>query len=109
MRSALGRFLDDERKAGFPKTAGAPDQDLLEKLGALGYVGGGGPAETGTPGADPKDKVEDFRIANDLIREALVRLHAKDYRATVDRLEAVLRRGISSFEIHFYWRAASRG
>ena len=33
MRSALGRFLDDERKAGVPKTAGSPDQDLLEKLG----------------------------------------------------------------------------
>ena len=103
MRGALGRFLDLERQAAgkAPGTASVPT-DLLEKLGALGYVGGGAPAETKTPGADPKDKVEEFRFANDSIREGLLRFHAKDYPASVARFQGVLRRGISSFEIHFY-------
>jgi arylsulfatase A-like enzyme/Tfp pilus assembly protein PilF len=103
MRGALGRFLDAERKAGAlgTNTAAVPPE-LLEKLGALGYVGGGAPAETSTPGADPKDKVEDFRIANSEIREGLLRFHDNDYRQSVSHFETVLRRGISSFEVHFY-------
>ena len=43
-----------------PSSAGAAPAiapELLEKLGALGYVGGSAPAETTTPGADPKDKM----------------------------------------------------
>lgn len=103
MRGALGGFLDLEREAAAkaPGAAAVPTE-LLEKLGALGYVGGGAPAETKTPGADPKDKVEEFRFANESIREGLLRFHAKDYPASVARFEAVLRRGIASFEVHFY-------
>lgn len=110
MRGALRRFLDEERTAG-PGAAGAPavPPELLEKLGALGYVGGGGPAETATPGADPKDKLGDFRVANSLIREGLLRLHGQDYQASAARFEAVLKRGISSFEVHFYLARALQG
>ncbi len=100
MRGVLGRMLDLERKP--EPGSGSATPDLIEKLGALGYVGGAAPAETATPGADPKDKVEDFRFANDAIRNGLLLLHAKDYAASVARFPAVLRRGISSFEIHFY-------
>ncbi|MCA1563756.1 MAG: sulfatase-like hydrolase/transferase, partial [Acidobacteria bacterium] len=103
MRSGLGRFLDEERKARAPNaSAGSVTADLLERLGALGYVGGATPAETGTPGADPKDKVEDFRIASDSIRQGLLLFHENDYRGSVARFQAVLRRGISNFEVHFY-------
>lgn len=101
MRGVLRRFLDEERRAG-GANAGAVPAELLEKLGALGYVGGGGTAETATPGADPKDRIEDFRFANDAIRNGLLQLHAKDYAASVARFQAVLKRGIASFEIHFY-------
>jgi choline-sulfatase len=103
MRSALGKVLEEER-ASAPSAGAAPavPPELLEKLGALGYVGGGAPAETSTPAADPKDKVEDFRIVNDLIREGLLRYHDKDYRASVKRFQEVLKRGIESFEVHFY-------
>ena len=100
MRGALRRFLDQERQASTRAPVGSIE--LLEKLGALGYVGGRGPAETKTPGADPKDKVEEFRFASESIREGLLSFHAKDYPASVARFEAVLRRGISSFEVHFY-------
>ena len=108
MRQGLGRFLDGEREASARQPA-AVSTDLIEKLGALGYVGGGAPARTATPGADPKDKVEEFRFANEAIREGLLRLHAKDYPGSVARLKAVLRRGISSFEVHFYLARALRG
>jgi arylsulfatase A-like enzyme/Flp pilus assembly protein TadD len=103
MRSALGRILEAERAtAASAGAAPAVPPELLEKLGALGYVGGAAPAQTSTPGADPKDKVEDFRIANDLIREGLLRYHDKDYRESVKRFREVLNRGIESFEVHFY-------
>ncbi|HEY5908078.1 MAG TPA: sulfatase-like hydrolase/transferase [Vicinamibacteria bacterium] len=103
MREALGRFLDAERASpGASASGGAVPPELLEKLGALGYVGGGAPADTSTPGADPKDKLEDFRIANASIREGLLRFHDKDYRTSVGHFETVLKRGISSFEVHFY-------
>ena len=82
MRSALGKVLEEERAtAAGPAAAPAVPPELLEKLGALGYVGGAAPAQTAAPGADPKDKVEEFRIANDLIREGLLRYHDQDYRA----------------------------
>ncbi len=108
MRRVLAGFLDAERRAA-PANAGAVPPELLEKLGALGYVGGAAPAETATPGADPKDRIEDFRFANDAIRNGLLLLHAKDYAASAARFEAVLRRGISSFEIHFYLARALVG
>jgi arylsulfatase A-like enzyme/Flp pilus assembly protein TadD len=100
MRAALARTLEKERvpRGG----AGAASADLIEKLGALGYVGGGGPAETSTPGADPKDKIGEFRVVNSLIREALLAFHAGDHAASVARLRRVLARGVSSFEVHYY-------
>ena len=103
LRAALGRFLDAERRATkqAPAAAAVPPE-LLEKLGALGYVGGSAAAETRTPGADPKDRIEDFRVANDLIRQGLLSLHDRDYPSSIARFRTVLARGIASFEVHFY-------
>jgi arylsulfatase A-like enzyme/tetratricopeptide (TPR) repeat protein len=104
MRAALGRTLDRERaaRAGAGPAGPAPSADLVEKLGALGYVGGGGPAETSTPGADPKDKIGEFRVVNSLIREALLAFHAGDHASSAAKLRRVLARGVSSFEVHYY-------
>jgi len=103
LRAALGRILEEERVAARegPEAPAVPPE-LLEKLGALGYVGGAAPAETATPGADPKDKIQEFRIANDLIRTGLLRFHARDYAGSVARFREVLARRIESFEVHFY-------
>jgi arylsulfatase A-like enzyme/Flp pilus assembly protein TadD len=110
MAAALGKVLDAERAAlRDSRSAPAVSPELLEKLGALGYVGGRAAAETAAPGADPKDMLPDFRIANDGIREGLLRLHAKDYAASAARFQSVLARGISSFEIHFYLARALFG
>jgi choline-sulfatase len=115
MRAALGKYLDAERAAtaaaaargDSPARAVAPE--LLEKLGALGYVGGAAPAETATPGADPKDMAVEFRIANDLMRDGLMRLHDGDYAQSAARFKAVLARKVSSFEVHFYLARALQG
>ena len=100
MREALRLFLDEERD--IPAGAASVSPELLEQLGALGYVGGSAPAETRTPGADPKDRIEEFRFANASTREGLLRFHDQDYSTSVARFEEVLRRGIESFELHFY-------
>ncbi len=103
MRAALAKVLDDERKARPAGASGpSPSQELIERLGALGYVGGGSAAETATPGADPKDKIEEFRVVNSLIREALLAFHASDYALSAGKLREVLARGIASFEVHYY-------
>ena len=106
MRAALLKTLDRERAsragAGTPPEAGVAPADLVEKLGALGYVGGGGAAETSTPGADPKDKIHEFRVVNSLIREALLAFHAGDHATSVAKLRRVLAGGVESFEVHYY-------
>jgi arylsulfatase A-like enzyme/Flp pilus assembly protein TadD len=101
MRAALAKMLERERQSRREGTTG-PSDEVIEKLGALGYVGAGGPAETATPGADPKDKIDEFRIVNSLIREALLAYHAKDSATSVRKLRQVLARGIESFEVHYY-------
>jgi arylsulfatase A-like enzyme/Flp pilus assembly protein TadD len=101
MRNALATVLERERR-GRAAEGSRPSDELIERLGALGYVGAGGPAETATPGADPKDKVEEFRVVNSLIREALLAAQAGDHEASVRKLRAVLARGVESFEVHNY-------
>jgi len=107
-QAALGRMLDEERRAAVGATAAVP-VDLLEKLGALGYAGGAAPAQTKTPGADPKDKIAEFRVANALMREGLERLAEKDYAASAARFRELFRLGIESFEAHFYLGRALLG
>jgi arylsulfatase A-like enzyme/Flp pilus assembly protein TadD len=97
MRAALLRRLSGETRAA--ATVSVPE-DVLEKLGALGYVGGGsGAAPTG---ADPKDKLEDYKAINRLVREGLTRLHDRDFAGSAERFRALQARGIDSFEAHYY-------
>jgi arylsulfatase A-like enzyme/Flp pilus assembly protein TadD len=99
MRGALGEELDRERAVGGAETSSVP-QDLLDKLGALGYVGSGAPVESSSPGADPKDKIDEFRVANELIREGILLLHERDFEGSVARYRQLLELEIESFEIH---------
>jgi arylsulfatase A-like enzyme/Flp pilus assembly protein TadD len=100
---ALARRLEAERKtAADPAAAAAIPPELLEQLGALGYVGGGTSGALTSPGADPKDKLEDYKAVNTLMREGLTRLREKDAAGAVARFEALLARGVTSFEAHYY-------
>ena len=110
MRAGLERQLRNEA-AQSRATSAAPavSPDLLEKLGALGYVSPGASSSRGATGADPKDKIDEFKILNRLMREGLVELRAKNYAASVDRMRALVRKGMDSFEVHYYLARALAG
>jgi tetratricopeptide (TPR) repeat protein len=104
LRGGLERQLSSEqRAAAMPSNAAAVPPDLLEKLGALGYVSAGGPPDRAVAaGADPKDKIDEYKELNRLVRDGLMRLRTKDYTGSVDRFRALLARGVDSFEAHYY-------
>ena len=97
MRAVLLKRIEGETRAS--ATVSVPPE-VLEQLGALGYVGGGSNA---TPtGADPKDKLEDYKAVNRLVREGLTRLHDRDFAGSAERFRALRARGIDSFESRYY-------
>jgi choline-sulfatase len=109
-RRALGKRLEAEKVAvtqGSP-TAAIPE-DLLEKLGALGYVGAGGAPAGEGKGADPKDKIEEFKVLNRLVREGIIALREKEYAKSAGRFREVLSRKVESFEVHYYLGKALLG
>jgi len=101
LRNGLAAHLARERAVA-TDAAGVPP-DLLEKLGALGYLGAGAPRSApGTAAADPKDKIAEYKVLNRLVREGLVALRQKDYAASIQRFRSLLARGVASFEVHYY-------
>ena len=89
-------------------TASVPP-DLLEKLGALGYVSSGGSATSRASGADPKDKIDEYQTLNTLMREGLVNLREGRYAASLERFRGLFGRGVDSFEAHYYAARALNG
>jgi tetratricopeptide (TPR) repeat protein len=110
LRAGLEQRLKQEQAALRNTGAAAPaiPPDLLEKLGALGYVSGG--ASTALPsGADPKDKIEEYQAVNTLMREGLINLREQRFAASLDRFNRLFKRGIDSFEAHYYAARALGG
>ena len=100
LRAALALILEQERSAsGSAPQLGDVPLELLEKLGALGYVGG--VSATESTGADPKDKIDEFRAASRLLREGLTRFREKDLAGSIERFQSLLRL-IDSFEARYY-------
>ena len=104
LRSGLEQRLKQEQTAlvSADRTTAAVPPDLLEKLGALGYVSGAGASAARATGADPKDKIEDYKTLNTLMREGLVNLREQRFAASLDRFQGLFRRGVDSFESHYY-------
>ena len=103
LRAALAARLEKERVvAQSAAFAAAVPPELLEQLGALGYVGAGSDASGAGAGADPKDKLEDYKVVNTLMREGLTALREKDPARAAARFQSLLGRGIQSFEVHYY-------
>jgi choline-sulfatase len=109
LRSRLGGLVAQERAAPSPDAAATVPPDLVEKIGALGYLGAGTTAGGASPGADPKDKLEEYKAVNRLMREGLTRLREKDYPGSAARLQSLLTRGIDSFEVRYYLARALVG
>jgi arylsulfatase A-like enzyme/Tfp pilus assembly protein PilF len=104
LRATLTKLLEEERRNAMKSTGTAArtlPADTLERLGALGYVTG----DASTPassGADPKDKILEFRHANDVMRDGILALNRREYAAAAHAFEDLIASGIESFEGHLY-------
>ena len=103
MRTGLEDRLRKEKATTRKEPAASGiSPDLLERLGALGYVSPGGPADKKSAGADPKDKLEEYKALSTLMQQALVALRAGRPGEAVEHLREVARRGLDSYELHYY-------
>ena len=110
LRAALERHLATESApAGSRASTGPVPADVVEKLGALGYVAVGGAPDPSATGADPKDKIGEYRTFNRLLREGLVALREERYADSAERFHALASHGVDSFEAHYYYGRALAG
>lgn len=103
-RSGIEQRLREEQAVlakASPATASVPP-DLLEKLGALGYVSATGGSTPKASGADPKDKIEEYQAVNTLMREGLIGLQEGRFADSLARFRQLFGRGVDSFESHYY-------
>src|SRR5262249_22747066 len=111
---ALQMALDGHLRAeSSPAAARAPSgggvpTELVEKLSALGYASGSAP-DGSTSGADPKDKIDDYKVLNALLHEGLTELRDRDFEGAAARFRTLASRGIDSFESHYYYGQALVG
>ncbi len=119
MRAGLEQQLRAEQVTARRDTAAAAiPPDLLEKLGALGYVSPGGASNSTASGADPKDKLEEYKALNTSMRRGMLALRAGRPAESVEHFRGLTTRGVDSFEVHYYlgraytamrrWRDAAR-
>ena len=110
MRAGLERQLRAERAAGGAASGSATvPPELLEKLGALGYVSPGGPADPKSAGADPKDKLEEYKTLNTEMREGLIALREQRAPEAASHFRTLVGHGVDSFEVHYYLGRALTG
>ena len=107
--AALDRHLREEERAP-ERTAQGGDApaELVEKLSALGYASGSAP-DRESAGADPKDKIDEYKVLNAVLHEGLTRLRDNDFPGAASRFRTLASRGIDSFESHYYYGQALVG
>jgi arylsulfatase A-like enzyme/Flp pilus assembly protein TadD len=92
-----------EVKAPSNPSAQEIDPEQLEKLASLGYAGGtASPPPSSAKLADPKDKLDDFKLFNRLIREGIEDFQAKRYADAASKFQILRDRQIPSFEVYYY-------
>ena len=93
-----------EYKAISNSSAQEIDPEQLEKLASLGYAGGAASPPPAMAGKlpDPKDKIEDFKLFNRLIREGIEDFQAKKYQEAASKFQILRDRQIPSFEVYYY-------
>ena len=111
LRAALEGLLRAERERALAIDAApaALSAEALQKLGALGYVSPGAAKGTMAQGADPKDKIGEFRTLSGLMRDGLTLLQQKHYAESAAKLTDLRRAGADSFQVHFYLGRAQAG
>jgi len=101
-RTGIEQQLRQERATLQGGAVASVPPDVLEKLGALGYVSASGSPATSASGADPKDKIDEYQVLNTLMREGLIALREGRFAASLGRFQRLFDRGIDSFETHYY-------
>jgi choline-sulfatase len=80
------------------------DPEVLEKLASLGYAGV--PSKQGDPISknlsDPKDKLNDFKLFNRLIREGIEDFQKEHFEQAAAKFRILKDKNIPSFEVHYY-------
>ena len=110
MRSGLEQQLRAERAAGGSASGSATvPPELLEKLGALGYVSPGGSSDPKSAGADPKDKLEEYKTLNTEMRQGLIALREQRAPDAAGHFRTLVAHGVDSFEVHYYLGRALTG
>jgi arylsulfatase A-like enzyme len=110
MRAALDQRLMQEQRAVRTDSAkaGVPPE-LLERLGALGYVSPGRGADTKPSGADPKDKLDEYKSISTEMTQGLVALRANRPAEALDHFNGLGRHGVDGYELHYYRGRAYTG
>jgi choline-sulfatase len=103
LRAGLENRLRNERSTARTDdaAAGVP-RELLERLGALGYVSPGAPAHTRSAGADPKDKLDEYKAITAAMMHGLVALRAGRPLEALEQFRGLERRGAEGYELHYY-------
>ncbi|MEO7274022.1 MAG: sulfatase-like hydrolase/transferase [Vicinamibacterales bacterium] len=103
MRAGLTVQLQKEStvvKAG-TAASGVPPE-LLERLGALGYVSPGGSSRPQDAGADPKDHLDEYQALTSQMLEGLLALRQGRAADALPFFRALRKRGADSFELRYY-------
>jgi len=103
MRAGLTARLQQESTGVKTGTAasGVPPE-LLERLGALGYVSPGGPTKIRDAGADPKDHLDEYQSLTNQMLQGLVALRQGHAADALPFFQALRTRGADSFELRYY-------
>ena len=111
LRSGLEGLLRTERGHANSASGTAPalSADVLQKLGALGYVSPGAAKGSVAQGADPKDKLQEFQTLSGLMREGMVLLQQGRFADSASRFADLKKAGADSFQVHFYLGRALAG
>ena len=101
MHAAVNERLQTEQKAVRSEPGRVP-AELLEKLGALGYVSPGGRPNAKASGADPKDTLDEYKAISSSMQQALTAFRSGRPADAVDHLQPLVKRGFDSYELHYY-------
>jgi tetratricopeptide (TPR) repeat protein len=102
MRATLDARLRTEQAASGTATGAGIPPALLEKLGALGYVSHGGPPAGKATGADPKDKLEEYKTVTRSMAQGLLALNGGRPGEAAELFRGLTQRGVDTFDVHCY-------
>ena len=104
----LRQWLIDSKALGTTASSASQsvqelDPEVLEKLASLGYAGVPTvPAKPVGKLADPKDKIGEFKLFNQLIREGIEQFRAENFSEAATKFQELRDKNIPSFEVYYY-------